>query len=193
MYREAERIYGEGSVALSDAMTTDVFLTDWKEMASNNIAEVNLNYHGNNQTLFLDASNHQYLTATNDGFTNTQPRSDKIPATNLQDLPNPNGNISHAQLNINSCKSNSLTQKPLLGSKQTLMGAFAESFRFQAVRGTSVGVSYSRWDLLPHPQYFSSQGWFKNWEYIGQPIKKPATVPVFIYTDALYFKTGGMK
>ena len=193
MYWDAERTYGKGSVALSDAMTTDSFGEDWKNMASNNIAEVNLNYHGNNQTLFLNASIGEYLTATGNGFTNTQPQSRRTVADNVQDLSIPIGNISHAQLNINSCKSNSTNQKPLLGSGKTLMKVFAESFNFQAVRGTSVGVSYSRYDLLPHPQYFASEGWFKNWEYIGQPIQRPAAVPVFKFTDALYYKTGGMK
>ena len=193
MYKEAERIYGKGSVALSDAMTTNSFEEDWKNMASNNIAEVNLNYHGNNQTIFLNASKGEYLTATGNGFTNTQPQSRRVAADNVQDLPNPIGNISHAQLNINSCRSNGTNQKPLLGSGKTLMKVFADSFIFQAVRGTSVGVSYSRWDLLPHPQYLASEGWFKNWEYIGQPIQIPAAAPVFKFTDALYFKTGGMK
>ena len=144
MYWDAERTYGKGSVALSDAMTTDSFGEDWKNMASNNIAEVNLNYHGNNQTLFLNASKGEYLTATGNGFTNTQPQSRRTVADNVQDLSIPIGNISHAQLNINSCKSNSTNQKPLLGSGKTLMKVFAESFNFQAVRGTSVGVSYSR-------------------------------------------------
>ena len=193
MYRDAERTYGKGSVALSDAMTIESFGEDWKSMASNSIAEVNLNYHGNNQTLFLDASKNQYLTATGNGFTNTQPQSRKVSAGNVQDLKNPIGNISHAQLNINSCCSNSTTQKPLLGSEKTLMKVFAESFDFQAVRGSSVGVSYGRLDLLPHPKYFTSKGWFKNWEYMGKPIRRPATSPVFRYNDAYYFKTGGMK
>ena len=193
MYWEAERIYGKGCVALSDAMTTKTFIEDWKNMASSNIAEVNLNYHGNNQTIFLDASNGLYLTATGNGFTNTQPQSRRVEAENIQDLPNPIGDISHAQLNINSCKSNSINQKPLLGSGKTLMKVFSESFNFQAVRGTSVGVSYDRLDLSPHPQYFASEGWFKNWEYIGQPIQRPSVRPVFKFTDALYYKTGGMK
>lgn len=139
------------------------------------------------------ASKNQYLTATGNGFTNSQPQSRRVAAGNVQELPIPIGNISHAQLNINSCKSNSTTQKPLLGSKKTLMKVFAESFDFQAVRGSSVGVSYGRLDLLPHPQYFTREGWFKNWEYIGKPIRRPATSPVFRYNDALYFRTGGMK
>ena len=193
MYWDAERTYGKGSVALSDAMTIESFGEDWKSMASNSIAEVNLNYHGNNQTLYLDASKDQYLTATGNGFTNSQPQSRRFTASNVQDLPNPIGNISHAQLNINSCSSNSTTQKPLLGSKKTPMKVFAESFDFQAVRGSSVGVSYGRLDLLPHPKYFTREGWFKDWDFIGKPIRRPATSPVFRYNDAFYFRTGGMK
>lgn len=72
------------------------------------------------------------------------------------------------------------------------MRTFADEFNFQAVRGSSVGVSYSRYSLEPHPKYFASAGWFKNWEYIGIPIKKPTRKRASI-SETLYFKTGGMK
>ena len=72
------------------------------------------------------------------------------------------------------------------------MRTFADTFYFQTVRGTSVGVSYDRFLLTPHPKYLSSEGWFKNWEYIGIPtgshiLRKTKMV------DFLYYKTGGMK
>ena len=192
MYHESERLYGKGSVALSDASTMKNFAQDWKNMKSDNIKEVNLNYHGSNQALHLDYQNNQYITATGNGYTNTQPQRNRVPAFNVQDLPMPIGNISHAQLNINSCKSNSTTQKPLLGNGKTLMKTFSEIFNFQAVRGTSVGVSYGRFDLKPHPKYFTSDGWFKSWEYIGNPISIPAPQKSNI-NDFLYYKTGGRK
>ncbi len=68
--------------------------------------------------------------------------------TTVQDLPAPTGDISHAQLNLNTCKSNSKTQHELKGSRQTLMEAFFYSFDFKTVRGTSHGVSYDNlWRL----------------------------------------------
>ena len=193
MYNDAESVYGKGSVALSNVVTTAEFAKDWENMRSNNICEVNLNYHGSNQALHLNVDEQhpdksQYITATGNGRTNVNYSA----ALNVQDLPNPQGNISHAQLNINSCKSNSKVQHELKGNKKTLMRTFADEFNFQAVRGSSVGVSYSRYSLEPHPKYFASAGWFKNWEYIGIPIKKPTRKRASI-SETLYFKTGGMK
>ena len=192
MYKSAVKKYGEGSVALSKVTTEKEFASDWGAMGGNDIREVNLNYHGSNQALHLDYKKKQYVTATGNGYINSQTQSDKIEALNVQDLPIPVGDISHAQLNINSCKSNSTSQKPLLGNGKTLMRTFADTFYFQTVRGTSVGVSYDRFLLTPHPKYLSSEGWFKNWEYIGIPtgshiLRKTKMV------DFLYYKTGGMK
>ena len=187
MYFDAIETYGSGSVALSSVTTMKEFSQDWENMKSKKIQEVNLNYHGSNQALHLDYAKRQYITATGNGKTNTLGNS----ALNVQDLPNPLGDISHAQLNINSCESNSRTQHPLKGNGKTLMETFADEFKFQAVRGSSVGVSYGRLDKMPHPEYFSSKGWFKSWEYIGTPIKIPAQKTY--YYDYMYFKTGGMK
>jgi len=187
MYRNAESQYGKGSVALSDVTTAKDFAQDWKDMRSKIIKEVNLNYHGNNQTVFLDAMNNEYITATGDGQTSKS----EIDATNVQDLPQPIGDISKAQLNLNTCKSNSTTQYPLKGNGKTLMRTFKDEFKFERVRGSSVGVSYGRLDGMPHPKYFSSKGWFKDWEYMGKPIIKSSKV--INDNIPLYYKTGGTR
>ena len=161
MYKDAVAKYGAGSVAMSNVTTMSEFAQDWGDMASNNIKEVNLNYHGNNQTVMLNSSKKQYITATGDGKTNVSGTN----ATNVQDLPMPSGNIDKAQLNLNTCKSNSKTQYELKGNKQTLMEAFYNSFNFKTVRGTDKGVSYWYWfsPNRPHPQ---DDG---NWQYLRRP------------------------
>lgn len=87
----------------------------------------------------------------------------ETPAINVQDLPRPLGRISEAQLNINSCKSNSTTQYKLKGSKQTLMRAFYLSTDFKIVRGTSSGVSYDRTTKHPFPGH---SWWPGSWDYM---------------------------
>ena len=155
MYRDGIKQYSKGSVAISNANTTLEFIEDWKNMLSYDIREVNLNYHGNNQTLFIDSSQKEYLTATGNGKTNIYSNG----ATNVQDLPIPLGNILKATLNINSCKSK--TQYPLKGNGKTLMKAFYDSFNFHIVRGTSTGVSYNRFTQQPEPQFFG-----QSWDYM---------------------------
>ena len=162
MYKQLETKYGKGSVAMSNVTTEKEFVQDWRDMASSNIKEVNLNYHGNNQTIILDAKEGEYITATGNGESNRS----ETPATNVQDLPTPSGDISNAQLNINTCKSNSKTQYTLKGSKQTLMEAFFESTNFKIVRGTSSGVSYDRKTLQPFPGHSWKHG---TWDYMRRP------------------------
>ena len=156
MYREAEKKYGIGSVAMSSAVTTDDFCMDWENMSSPHILEVNLNYHGNNQTLILNADDGAYITATGDGRTNRYGN----PAINVQDLPQPIGSIRFASLFINSCHSNSTSQYKLKGTANTLMEAFYNNFNFYKIRGTQAGVSYNRYTTLPEPQYF-----WQKWDY----------------------------
>ena len=180
MYKSAEEKYGKGSVALSNVTTETEFAQDWKNMASPDIKEVNLNYHGNNQTLMLDSPNKEYITSTGDGLSNRSGKS----ATNVQDLSTPIGKISDAQLNINSCKSNSRTQYPLKGSGQTLMEAFANTFNFKSIRGTSAGVSYNIFTKKPEPQHY-----YEHWDYI--PARQTPSSPV--YCTPVYYKTGGMR
>lgn len=161
MYQDAVSEYGNGSVAMSNVTTISEFAQDWGDMASPDIHEVNLNYHGNNQTVMLNSSKNQYITATGDGKTN---RSGTM-AKNVQDLPIPSGYIGNAKLNLNTCRSNSKTQYELKGNKQTLMESFYNSFNFKSVRGTDKGVSYWYWfsPNRPHPQDDS------NWQYLRRP------------------------
>ena len=180
MCKAAEQKYGKGSVAMSNVITTDEFAKDWGDMASNDIKEVNLNYHGNNQTLMLNSANDEFITSTGNGKTS---KSEK-PAKNVQDLPIPKGNIFQAQLNLNSCKSNSSTQYPLKGTRQTLMVAFYNTFNFKIVRGSSFGVSYNRFSHQPEPQYF-----WQYWDYMGE---KPHNSS-FNFTESIYYNSGGMR
>ena len=159
MYTDLEKNYGQGSVAISDVITTNEFQQDWQNMASPDIQEVNINHHGNNQTIILDYNNYspQYITSTGDGFTNVLRNA----ALNVQDLGNPIGNINNARLNLHTCKSNSATQNPLKGSGLTLMQSFYNTFIFKEVKGTSAGVSYNRFTKRPEPQYF-----WQTWDYL---------------------------
>ena len=61
MYHDAVAKYGEGTVAMSDVTTVQEFAQDWRDMASNHIIEVNLNYHGSNQAIHLDKDKLQYI------------------------------------------------------------------------------------------------------------------------------------
>jgi hypothetical protein len=170
MYNQLEAKYGKGSVAMSGVTTEKEFIQDWREMASCNIKEVHLNYPGNNQTIMLNSSEGEYITATGNGETNKS----GTPATNVQDLPIPSGNISNAQLNLNTCKSNSRTQYELKGSGQTLMEAFYELTNFKVVRGTSSGVSYDRKSQQPFPGH---SWWRGNWDYKKRPTPVPQKYP----------------
>jgi hypothetical protein len=166
-----EKKYGKGTVAMSNVTTMADFKQDWGDMASPDIKEVNLNYHGNNQTLYLNTANSQYITATGNNETNKGTKD----VLNVQELPAPSGNISKAQLNVNSCKSNSHTQYPLQGSGLTLMEAFYQTFDFVTVRGTSGGVSYSRFTNAPIPQGGN------NWYYSGKIPIRIGNPPTSVY------------
>ena len=158
MAAKYEELYGKGSVAMSNVRTEDEFAKDWGDMASPDIKIVNINHHGSNQAIHLNSGTGEYITATGNGATNSSGTS----ATNVQDLPTPKGNISNAQLNLNTCSSNNRNQKnyPLKGSKLTLMQAFHQTFSFNLVRGAPTGVNYSRITKFPTPQ-------FGNWDYMG--------------------------
>ena len=138
MYNDAIEKYGEGSVALSDVTTERDFVQDWHDMGGNDIQEVNLNYHGSNQAIHLNYETDDYITSTGDGKTNKSGAD----GLDINQLPSVVGNINNAQLNINSCHSNKKDEY-LRGSKQTLMEAFFNRFKFKRVRGTSHGVSYT--------------------------------------------------
>ena len=181
MYKRAEEKYGKRHVAMSNAVTEKEFSTDWKNMASEQIIEVDLNYHGDNQTLMLKSVKDEYITATGDGLSHKSGKK----ALNVQNLENPTGNISNATLNINSCKSNNITQYPLKGNKKTLMRAFYDTFNFKSVRGTSAGVSYNWFTKMPEPQYF-----WQHWDYMGENHGPQLRLD---FTNTIYFRTGGMR
>ena len=160
MYAKAESDYGQGSAAMSNATTESDFMQDWGNMAGSDIRKVNLNYHGDAQTVVLGYGDNGFenLTSTGNGHTNESKR----PATDINKLPQPIGNISNAQLNINTCRSNAKDDdSKLVGSKQTVMEAFAKSFGFATVRGTSAGVSYNRITKMPKTEWF-----FQSWDYM---------------------------
>lgn len=147
MYERLESQYGKGSVALSNVTTEAEFAEDWSEMNSRQIAEVNINHHGNNQTLILNPTMGEYITSTGDGRSNLSGTS----ATNVSGLPLPAGDLSKARLNLNTCHSNDPSQHPLKGEKITLLMAFFRYFPFQSIRGTKAGISYG-FQKVPHPQ-----------------------------------------
>lgn len=151
---------------MSNVTTMVEFKQDWGDKASSNIKEVTLNYHGNNQTVMLNSSKDQYITATGDGETNKSGTK----AINVQELPTPSGNIDDAQLNLNTCKSNSRTQYKLQDSGKTLMEAFFDSFKFKVVRGTKYGVSYDRTSKQPFLGRSLRRG---SWDYMKRHILGP--------------------
>lgn len=169
---QLEMKYGFGTVALSSASTETEFAADWKAMDSPHIMEVDINHHGSNQAIHLDYKKNQYITSTGTGYT----QSGRADALNVSDIGTPSGNISNAQLNLNTCHSNSAgswlgnirlgtwripgTSATLRGSNETLMQSFIHYFDFYSVRGTSAGVSYNKKTLQPEPQFF-----FQSWTY----------------------------
>jgi hypothetical protein len=158
MYRDAVEKYGKGSVAMSNVTTTKEFIQDWGDMASPDIREVNLNYHGSPRTINLDYKTNQYLTSTGDGKT-----PEARPATNIRDLPTPSGNVNNAQLNINSCRSNDLSSIPKGSS--TIAQSFRDNTSFYSIRTTNRNVSYWYWfsPNRPHPQDDSP------WNFLYRP------------------------
>lgn len=159
MYKDAEKKYGKGSVAMSNVTTIQEFAQDWHDMASGNIKEVNLNYHGGPQTINLDWRESQYLTSTETGKT---PRNN--PAMNVSDLPTPSGNISGSQLNINSCQSNN-TNADLMGSGKTIAQSFRDNTAFMSIRTTAQPVSY--FYLFSHDRPHPSDD--SDWQFLYRP------------------------
>jgi len=145
MYKDAEAQYGKGSVAMSDVTTAAEFNQDWGDMASTDIKEVNLNYHGSSRTINLDYTTNQYLTSTGNEQT---PLGN--PAMNIEDLAKPKGNVTNAQLNINSCHANGNPTENELNVAQ----AFIYTTNFKTVRATDDAVGY--FNLFgpnrPHPK-----------------------------------------
>ena len=166
MYKKAIRKYGEGSVAMSNVTTEEEFKKDWENMGGNDIREVDLNYHGNNQTLMLDSEKGEYITSTGNSKSNISETS----ATNVGDLPTPSGNIENAELRINSCNSNNREQFKLKGSGNTLMAAFYYSFDFKVIRGSQYSVHYKLFSGAPEAGRISRP---KEWDYLRKSQKQP--------------------
>ena len=168
MYFDLESKYGKGSVALSNVLTTKEFQWDWQNMSSPDIKEVDINHHGNNQTIILngDKQNPQYITSTGTGFSNKS----HSPALDIRNLGQPKGNVYNARLNLNTCHSHNrsllswipfgFAGQPLQGLKQTLLEGFVNHSSFGSYRGTWAGVSYNRITKKPEPQFF-----FQSWTY----------------------------
>ncbi|MES2141107.1 MAG: RHS repeat-associated core domain-containing protein, partial [Bacteroidota bacterium] len=145
-YNNAVQKYGAGGVALSIPPNSKQFAEDWGNMAGEEIAQVTIDFHGKNQSIKTDGDQ---LTSTGDGKTNIK----GTPAMNIQDLSTPKGDISNAELQLNTCHSTDMQEKAhgegdhqqgdLKGTKQTVAQAFREKFDFKNVRGTAGATNYS--------------------------------------------------
>ena len=165
-YEEAVKKYGKDAVAMSVTSSSKEFVNDWQNMHGNIISNVIIMTHGKNQSIALDDENQ--LTSTGTGKTNISGSK----AMNVQDLPEPSGNISNAILNMYSCHSADKEPKKhgerphnqgnLIGSKDPIAYAFARKFKFKGVIGTASSVNYYYWTngvfpwsnkyLKPYPQ-----------------------------------------
>lgn len=141
--------------------TEDEFAADWKSMCSQQSGViVNINHHGSNQAIHLDANSNQYITSTGDGTTNKKHSNNHV---EIRDLGQPNLRLSSATLLINSCHSAlgmDYHGYKMRGSNETIMKAFINYSGFQYIRGTILGVSYSRLTKHPRPQLPINDFWF---------------------------------
>lgn len=145
-YKTAVAKYGAGAVALSNTGTTAGFSTDWGNMQGK-INQVMIMTHGKNQSIKVGEG--QQFTATGDGKTNIT----GTPAPNIQDLPQPQGNIENATLSMYSCHAADQEKKAhgegdhaqgdLKGTGKNIANVFSETFRFGKVYGTQGAVNYN--------------------------------------------------
>lgn len=145
-YNEAVKKYGADAVALSNTGTTEGFSEDWGNMQGS-IKEVMVMTHGKNQS--FACGDGEQCTSTGDGKTNIS-GSD---APNVQELPQPKGDIKDATLLLYTCHSadddpkahgsGDHRQGDLKGSKQTLAQAFSATFDFKNVQGSKGSVNYN--------------------------------------------------
>jgi hypothetical protein len=151
-----------------------------------NIATVMIMTHGRNQSIFLGGAPEQ-LTATGNGRTNLY-RND---ALNIQDLPDPQGELRGASLKLYSCHSMDTNQTrhgdqgPLEGTGETVGQAFFNKFNFLTVTGTAGSVNYYHF-WAKRPGYVTPQ-WSDNyykpypangkWESLTRPlVPKPKII-----------------
>ena len=144
-YENAIKEYGEGSVALSNTKSIKGFSEDWKNMKGTDISSVMVMTHGKNQSINIGDNKHDIqFTSTGNGLLNIS----FLPAPNIQDLPQPSGNISNAILYVNCC--HSADEQPtehegqgrLIGTRHPVSYVFAQCFNFKYVRGTAGAVNY---------------------------------------------------
>ena len=92
-YDAAVKKYGDGAVALSNTGKVDEFKIDWESM-DGSISDVYILAHGKNQSINFanDDSTREQITSTGTGKTNLS----GVPATNLDSIHTPKGNISSA-------------------------------------------------------------------------------------------------
>ena len=161
MYKDYESIYGKGTVALSDVTTEAAFNEDWGNMMSPQRGVlVHINHHGSNQAIHLDGRNNQYITSTGDGITN---KSGSEGHLEVKNLASPNIDFESATLYINSCHSAlglNYGNYKMRGSYETIMSAFINHSDFKYIRGTVLGVSYSRITKHPRPHFPSNNFWY---------------------------------
>ena len=170
-YDAAVEKYGEGSVALSDANTEAEFAQDWGDI-DGTPEQININAHGSNQALHLDAENGEYVVSTGDGKTNVSGTS----GTNVSDLPTPKGDLSNTTLCLNTCNANNPTQNPLTGNKETLAVGFSKT-SVGTVRASNKKVNISETTgkaSIPLSQAIKGGTWqtFKN----GKQVKRKSQI-----------------
>lgn len=100
-YDAAVKKYGDGAVALSNTGKVDEFKIDWESM-DGSISDVYILAHGKNQSINFanDDSTREQITSTGTGKTNLS----GVPATNLDSIHTPKGNISSATLHLVNIK-----------------------------------------------------------------------------------------
>ncbi len=176
---KAEKNHGENAVAMSNLVSSGKFNFVWGKINGNDVSEVNINAHGQNHSMTSTVGDPlQQLPSTGDGRTNGSSHNGLgNPALNVQDLNNPGGNISKAQLNLNTCHSNDTNpeahdgQNALRGSKLTIAQAFRNSFGFSVVRGTAGGVSFNNWyHKGPYREPYPNN---EKWDYLRPMIDSP--------------------
>ena len=157
-YDAYEKEFGKGSVALSDAMTTKDFASDWGDISGNpNI--VSINHHGNNQTLMLDTNpdgnsntnDGQYIVSTSNGKSPTS----QTPSLKVSDLPDTKGDISKSVLKLNTCNSNNTDS---LKPGTTLAKSFSKDTEVGVLRGTNKKVNYDS-SGNPKTQWYYGGTW----------------------------------
>jgi RHS repeat-associated protein len=159
-YQYYTSLYGEGSVALSNAYTENEFVKDWGDIAGSPELIV-MNMHGTNQALHLNVdpdSNPQtldghYIVSTDSGRTN----GSGTQGVKIFELPRPKGDISCATMYLNTCNSNN-PNSSRMAPGTTLAVGFSRDTGIGAVRGTNHKVNFDK-NGFPVPQWYYGGKW----------------------------------